>query len=262
VVLWKQIHGEKSGSNLALSDHLRDAGHTEFLHLYDWLDAAVIDPKRYGNIPGLDKEARVRMAQRLFDNHFWHKVNEVHANGQGDVNMAFIRDQLGNWNLKAFDQDTMQLVDAYREMTTAGLKLATEVATAIGTGGAAKAPQLALAVAGQLIEGRVGGEALVASNAQLEALRNRVAQDLENAKAAIAASPSPGEVVALAAKAEEADSSLKAANQELTAAKDALSAKENELGPNKAELERLTDLRHHNLRTVDFSGAYSARKRP
>ena len=70
----------------------------------------------------------MRLAKRLFADHFWTKINEVHASGQGEVRMALIKDDIGNWNLKSFDNDPEQLLNAYRELTSAGIEAAIRLA--------------------------------------------------------------------------------------------------------------------------------------
>lgn len=170
--------------DLALSQYLKDAAHTDFLRLYDWFDATGGDQPAGDGLKNLSGGDRVQLAQRLFADHNWSKVNQVHANGQGEVRMAFIRDQLGNWNLKSFDNNPEELLTAYRNMTEAGIQLAIRAAQSAASGGGAGALPIALDAAGQLIRGQVGGETLTTNTAQIDALRRRVVADLERIKVA------------------------------------------------------------------------------
>ena len=62
------------------------------------------------------------MIERLVTDTHWSKVNSVFAAGQGNVRMAFIKDDIGNWNLKSFANDPTELVNAYKNAGLAALK--------------------------------------------------------------------------------------------------------------------------------------------
>jgi hypothetical protein len=103
---------------LPVGDYLRDASPTDFIRLFEWFDAG--DSK--SNTPGqLNVQERVRMAERLFADYYWEKVNEVYTSGQGDVSMAFIKNDIGNWDLKSFSNDPAELVGAYRSAADAAI---------------------------------------------------------------------------------------------------------------------------------------------
>src|SRR5262249_23215809 len=56
--------------------------------------------------------------------------------GQGDVAMAFIKDDIGNWNLKSFDNDPTELLRAYSDLSKKALAEAVKlVGAATGVGG-------------------------------------------------------------------------------------------------------------------------------
>ncbi|KQN71867.1 hypothetical protein [Sphingomonas sp. Leaf62] len=159
-VLQKQLGDDEQARNLPIGDYLRSARPTDFVQLFDWLDAG--DPS--GRV--MPVEDRVRMAERLTSDFYWEKVNEVYASGQGDVSMAFIKDDLGNWNLKSFSNDPQKLLGAYRKATDAALKAVAKLASNAATGGTvegvAQASRMA-ALANQLATGQVpGGGANVA----------------------------------------------------------------------------------------------------
>lgn len=166
------------GRELATSDHLRDASPTAFLHLYDWYNAAF--PDADGGT-GLSLPDRVRLAQRLFADHYWTKINDVFASGQGEVRMALVKDDIGNWNLKSFDTDPTELLDAYRKVSLASIQAATGLIQNISTGGASGAGQEILKLAGQLAQNRIGSTRVaVASDARIASLRDRALEELRD----------------------------------------------------------------------------------
>lgn len=183
-VLSKQVADGTSANNLPVSDYLRDASTTDAIHMFDWLDANN-DP-RFGARPGgLDAAERIRMVERLTADYYWEKINEVHASGQGDVAMAFIKDELGNWNLRSFSNDPAELLKAYGKVTDAALataaKLARQAASS-GTAGLAeagerlRASQQAADLADQLASGRVPGDG--GAGANVTAMHQRIVDRL------------------------------------------------------------------------------------
>lgn len=175
----KQLDKKLEGSELALSDHLKDAGPTDFLHLYEWYDATLPDPLSTG--PNrLTPQDRARLAKRLFSDHYWTTINQVHASGQGEVRMALIKDDIGNWNLKSFDSDPEKLLNAYRELALAGIEAGIRVGKALGTGGGAAGLELA----SQFARGRLGSTQTAALGAgRIDNLRARARAELEALKA-------------------------------------------------------------------------------
>lgn len=157
-VLGKQLADGKDGSNLPVGDFLRDAAPTDTVHLFEWLDAG--NPRTAPG--GLTLEGRTRLIERLTADYYWEKVNEVYASGQGDVAMAFIKDDLGNWNLKSFSNDPTELLRSYRKATDAMISTAAKLAAKAGTGGgsavALDGAQRALALANQFATGKVAGD--------------------------------------------------------------------------------------------------------
>lgn len=116
---------------LASSTYLRDSATTRYLNLYDWNDASV----DRGDSSSTD---RVRMVEQLIQDTHWAKINSVFAAGQGNVTMAFIKDDIGNWNLKSFDNDPTELLDAYKKAGLAAINGITRVVKAISTSGASE----------------------------------------------------------------------------------------------------------------------------
>ena len=164
VVLQKQIgkDGRKARA-LAVSDYLRDASNTDFLKLYDWYQATS-EPHHKPHYPPLRPDARVRAAERLFRDYYWEKINEVYASGLGKSSMAFIKNAVGNWELKSFSNDPTELLEAYGNVTSAALKSAASLAGG-GGGVAAKMAEKAsvserfLALANTAATGRSSGAA-------------------------------------------------------------------------------------------------------
>jgi hypothetical protein len=147
--LFKQV-GLRDGRDareLALSTHLQDTEPTDFIHLYDWLsaseDGCTADWLRRHLVPGspnVNVENRVKIVDRLYRNHFWSRINTVHASGVGKVNLLFVKDGIGNWNLKNFESYPGELLDAYVNVGKKALEAAAKIAAAtsgVGSGGVA-----------------------------------------------------------------------------------------------------------------------------
>lgn len=136
--LLKQLGPEgRDRRELPLSAHLREAEPTDFVHLFDWTDGHL--PRFYDYVhanfsPNL--EQRIKIIDRLYADHFWSKINTVYASGRGKAQMAFIKDETGNWNLKSFDNDPTELLDAYTKVTKSAIEGVVEVAAKIASGGA------------------------------------------------------------------------------------------------------------------------------
>lgn len=106
---------------------LREAEPTDFVQLYDWFNA---NDGRFGStLAGIEPvENRVKIIDRLFADHFWSKTNTVYASGRGKVAMAFIKDDVGNWSLKSFDNNPEKLLDAYTDFSIKTIERAAEIA--------------------------------------------------------------------------------------------------------------------------------------
>jgi hypothetical protein len=200
VAIDKQLDLNVAGNALALSDHLKEAGPSDFLHLYDWYQASLDDslnawPAR------LSAPDRVRLAKRLFSDHYWTRINQVHASGQGEVRMALIKDDIGNWNLKSFDNDPENLLAAYRNLTLAGIEAGVRVAREMSSGGGSAA----LDLASQFTRSRLGStQASTLSAQRIDAMRADVAARLEKIRA-----DAIEEDATQKASEEEADKALK-----------------------------------------------------
>ena len=119
---------------LPQSVYLRDSQPTEFVNLYPWTRAAqpallqdfVLHP--IDSMSGEEAANRVRGIERLFGDNYWSHINTVYASGQGDVSMALVKDDIGNWNLKSFSSDPMELLKAYKQGGLALIKTAAKLA--------------------------------------------------------------------------------------------------------------------------------------
>ena len=164
VVLAAQLGEDGTeASKLPVSDYLRDASNTDFLKLYDWYQATS-EPHHKPHYPPLRPAARVRAAERLFNDYYWEKINEVYASGLGKASMAFIKNAVGNWELKSFSNDPTELLEAYGDVASAALSSAEGLAGG-GGGVAAKMAEKAsvserfLALANTAATGRASGTA-------------------------------------------------------------------------------------------------------
>lgn len=143
---------------LPLSVMLRDTEPTDFVNLLVWNRAAapaIIEEMVLHPIHAFTSEEttdRVRVIERLFADYNWSKINTVFASGEGKTAIALIKDDIGNWNLKSFDSDPTELLNAYKDMTLAGIKAATAAITGGASGGAL---QSVLKTANSLTRGRI-----------------------------------------------------------------------------------------------------------
>lgn len=83
------------------------------------------------------KEATDRLTQ-AFDNLYWERVNKVEAAGLGKANYVLYKDDIGNWNLKAYSDDRTLLVKAVFGSVIA----AADLALAATTGGSTAVTEL------------------------------------------------------------------------------------------------------------------------
>jgi len=136
--LLKQLGPEgRDRRELPLSVHLRGAEPTDFVHLYEWSGAHTpqfLDYLLFGSTTPIGE--KIKIIDRLYADHFWSKINTVYASGRGKAQMAFIKDETGNWNLKSFDNDPTELLDAYTKVTKSALEGVVEIAGEIASGGA------------------------------------------------------------------------------------------------------------------------------
>lgn len=151
--LLKQVDGNDR-RELPLSVLLADTDPTEAIHFYDWANANVDDATKFSRfLPGiipafgllqhrpfttmsLSVKDRVKIINRFFEDANWSRINTVYASGRGQVRMALVKDDIGNWGLKNFDADPGELLASYTDVGKMALKQAANLALTIETGGA------------------------------------------------------------------------------------------------------------------------------
>lgn len=141
-------------SQLHLSKYLSDSNVTKVPHLYEWYDAkapGMFEEWEYF-IPGNNSSMRerVKIYETIFNDIYWSNVNTVYASGVDKVNMALIRDEIGNWNLKNFDNDPTELLGAYKDLMIQSIKTAIELASKSASGGSLELAQRAANIANRI----------------------------------------------------------------------------------------------------------------
>lgn len=214
--LLKQIEGDDKRF-LPASVYLRDSQTTDFVNLPTWKRASppplwpdIFLRPIYAWTPE-ESVDRARVYERLYADNYWSNINTVFASGRGNVNMAFIKDDIGNWGLKQFDNDPSELLDAYKKAGKAIINGITNLATSGGAGVAAEATAKVAAstkmldLADRLTTGRTkaSGEGRTGVNlsalherthARLAAVGERVSKEkaeLDDLKDKVAVQPNP-----------------------------------------------------------------------
>ena len=173
--LLKQSSGAKgiaiAREQLPNSIYLRDSEPTAYLNLYDWNEAAVSSGEERGR--RATTAERIRMVEHLVADNYWSHINTVFAAGQGDVSMALVKDDVGNWNLKSFDNDPTDLLDAYKKVGLAAVGAITELAS--NASGLPNAEN-ALNFANQIALGSTSGARAEETEERLAGLRQETAR--------------------------------------------------------------------------------------
>ena len=168
--LMKQVAGAQGvgipRDQLANSVFLRDSSPTAYLNLYRWNDAAVSRG---------DATGRTRMVEQLVADTYWSNINTVFAAGQGDVSMALVKDDIGNWNLKSFDNSPGELLQAYKNVGLAAVKSAVVLA---GDGSNLDRAENALNFANQIALGSTSLGRASETRDQLKAIRLDTARQI------------------------------------------------------------------------------------
>ncbi|MAD16445.1 MAG: hypothetical protein CL579_10275 [Alteromonadaceae bacterium] len=124
----RQQRGEAKAGLLPISMFLRESEGTDYLNLFEWLNAT---PRKSRQWP---VQSRTRMIERLINDNNWSKINTAFAQGNGKTSMVFVKDDIGNWNLKNYDNDPSEMLDNYREIGTNLLNSAAELAKGVSSG--------------------------------------------------------------------------------------------------------------------------------
>jgi hypothetical protein len=173
--LIKQVKGDDRREQ-PLSVALRETDPPTALQQYVWDAPGSIRLQDFSTDTIRD---RVRGMERLYAGENWANINTVHASGQGTVRMALIKDDIGNWNLKSFDQDPSELLNAYKNVGLAALKVATDFAKTAVTGGAGAAALGVLQTANQIATGSAPGGSPTVGTADIASLRGDLVKSLE-----------------------------------------------------------------------------------
>ena len=149
------------------STYLRDSEPTAYLNLYDWNQAAVVSGRE------TTPAERIRIVEHLVADNYWSHINTVFAAGQGDVSMALVKDDVGNWNLKSFDNSPGELLEAYKELGLAAVKTTVELAS---DGGGLSAAKNALNFADQIALGSTSAGRANETTQRLAVMRQETAR--------------------------------------------------------------------------------------
>lgn len=153
------------------SIYLRDSEPTAYLNLYDWNEAAVSSGKERGR--RATTAERIRMVEHLVADNYWSHINTVFAAGQGDVSMALVKDDVGNWNLKSFDNDPTALLNAYKRV---GLAAVGAIAKLANKASGLPNAENALDFANQIALGSTSGTRAKETEERLGGLRRETAR--------------------------------------------------------------------------------------
>lgn len=208
---------------LPLSTHLRDSEPTDFLHLFEWIDGHIPRGWDYLNFNfSPNVRERIKIVERLYGDHFWSKINTVYASGRGKTQMAFIKDETGNWNLKSFANDPTELLEAYTNVAKKALQKAAEIAAGAATGGGSSA---SLLLAKQLRDfaaetepDKVISQTSPAGSLSLDHLRTRLADKLDPIQFNADFEKETELVEKVKGKAEDASKELGGSDKQTTAA--------------------------------------------
>ena len=161
---------------MATGYYLRDSSTTNFVNLYDWTDAAA---GRYTPLDAdFSKADRVRMIQLLINDTYWSNINSVYASGQGEVSMAFIKDDIGNWNLKSFENNPAELLNAYDNLARSSVRAAVRLARAASGDGIGTSKEL-LQLADIAVSGHTPGEVTLGGG-KLTEFRKNILDRIDN----------------------------------------------------------------------------------
>lgn len=111
--LMEQLYKGTKSKRLPTSFYLDGSEASMFPNLYNWFEAET---------PGIYADGRIKTYEHVFADYHWAKLNTVYASGMGETRMAFIRDEIGNWDLHSFSSDPTELMTAYKDATISGIQ--------------------------------------------------------------------------------------------------------------------------------------------
>ena len=209
----RQQRGEAKAEFLPTSVFLRESEGTDYLNLFEWLDAT---PRKSRQWP---VQSRTRMIERLINDNNWSKINTAFAQGNGKTSMVFVKDDIGNWNLKNYDNDPSEMLQAYKRVGTnllvSAAKLASGMTTAENVIGNLAGMQQATQQAQSMLFGSSTGTQSDDLSSNIEQrIRKRIASTYEDYAARIKAKDA--EIKSLESEVQSTESALKAEKQALT----------------------------------------------
>ncbi|MCW0233263.1 MAG: hypothetical protein OJJ21_06675 [Ferrovibrio sp.] len=172
--LLQQIDG-LDRRELPLSAFISGSAPTDFARLFEWNNAYT-----YPWSSSQKVDDRVQILERLQADMHWARVNTVYASGQGNTAMAFIKDDIGNWSLKQFDNQPGELLDAYSKMAKAAIASATSLITSAATGGSAAGVKSMINLADSIAFGNGGAPDQARAPVDLLPARERIKAKLED----------------------------------------------------------------------------------
>lgn len=216
--LLKQMRSEHR-KVMPISTYLRDADSTDFLNLFVWNYAGAPSFCEEGCSDDRSARNRVKTVERLFQSHNWQKINSVYASGMGTVNMAFVKDDIGNWNLKSFESDPSELLNAYKEAGKAAINTVKKLAETPAGLSKAKA---ALNIANDIALGQGGQEQLDSQAQTISKLKQFTLEKLNKLKTDLSekAQSLPAQVTEKEAQLAQKNGEIKTHRQEIKKLRD------------------------------------------
>ncbi len=186
--LLKQMHGNDRRL-LPISVYLRDTAPTAFLNLHVYGDQTRGTGCRMGQCMGRQTARnRIRSQELLWADHHWARINQVYASGRGDVNMAFIKDDIGNWSLKSFGSDPSELLNSYEGFGRSLIGAASTLLTSANPTLTEKNLSLSkrtLSYANRVAFGTSSGQAALEASSQAESLTEHLITQIQALRVAV-----------------------------------------------------------------------------
>jgi hypothetical protein len=234
----RQQRGEAKAELLPTSVFLRESEGTDYLNLFEWLDAT---PRKSRQWP---VQSRTRMIERLINDNNWSKINTAFAQGNGKTSMVFVKDDIGNWNLKNYDNDPSEMLQAYKEvgtnLLTSAAKLASGMTTAEDVIGNLAGMQQATQQAQSMLFGSSTSTQTDSLSSNIEErIRKRIASTYEDYAARIKAKDA--EIKDIESEVQSTEAALKLEKQALTNYFEELDVKQQNFASARVKYRELED---------------------
>lgn len=234
----RQQRGEAKAGLLPISMFLRESEGTDYLNLFEWLNAT---PRKSRQWP---VQSRTRMIERLINDNNWSKINTAFAQGNGKTSMVFVKDDIGNWNLKNYDNDPSEMLQAYKEvgtnLLTSAAKLASGMTTAEDVIGNLAGMQQATQQAQSMLFGSSTSTQTDSLSSNIEErIRKRIASTYEDYAARIKAKDA--EIKDIESEVQSTEAALKLEKQALTNYFEELDVKQQNFASARVKYRELED---------------------